>query len=70
MLVMAKLFNTLEDAILRDVLLEVLTLDDMGNRIAQERVSFRYLFPPEKRLALCRNSNSMRVWRSRRWNCA
>lgn len=46
-LVMAKLFNTLTDAILRDVLLEVQALDAVGNRIALERVSFRYLFPRE-----------------------
>ncbi len=46
-LVMAKLFNTLADAILRDVQLEVLALDAAGNRIAQQRTSFRYLFPNE-----------------------
>lgn len=45
--VMAKLFNTLDDAILRDVQLEVLALDALGNRIAQEHSSFRYLFPAE-----------------------
>ena len=46
-LVMAKLFNTLEDAILRDVQLEVLALDATGSRLAQQRISFRYLFPNE-----------------------
>ncbi len=45
--VMAKLFNSLDDAILRDVQLEVLALDALGNRIALERSSFRYLFPSE-----------------------
>jgi len=47
LIVMAKLFNTLDDAILRDVQLEVLALDALGNRIAMERSSFRYLFPTE-----------------------
>ncbi len=47
LLIMAKLFNTLDDAILRDVQLEVLALDASGNRIAQRRTSFRYLFPGE-----------------------
>ena len=46
-LVMAKLFNALEDAILRDVQLEVLALDATGSRLAQQRTSFRYLFPNE-----------------------
>ena len=46
-LVMAKLFNTLDDAILRDVQLEVLALDATGSRLAQQRISFRYLFPNE-----------------------
>jgi len=46
-LVMAKLFNTLSDAILREVQVEVQALDAVGNRIALERVSFRYLFPRE-----------------------
>lgn len=46
-LVMAKLFNTLDDAILRDVQLEVLALDANGSRLAQQRTSFRYLFPNE-----------------------
>lgn len=46
-LVMAKLFNTLGDAILRDVQLEVLALDQTGNRLAQQRTAFRYLFPNE-----------------------
>ncbi len=46
-LVVAKLFNTLSDAILRDVQLEVLALDETGNRLAQQRTSFRYLFPNE-----------------------
>ena len=46
-LVMAKLFNTMEDAILRDVQLEVLALDATGSRLAQQRTSFRYLFPNE-----------------------
>jgi hypothetical protein len=45
--VMAKLFNTLNDAILRDVQLEVLVLDVFGNRLAVEYPSFRYLFPNE-----------------------
>lgn len=45
--VMAKLFNSLDDAILRDVQLEVLALDALGNRVALERSSFRYLFPAE-----------------------
>ena len=45
--VMAKLFNSLDDAILRDVQLEVLALDALGNRVALERSSFRYLFPLE-----------------------
>ena len=40
-LVMAKLFNTLSDAILREVQVEVQALDAVGNRIALERVSFR-----------------------------
>lgn len=47
LLIMAKLFNTLSDAILRDVQLEVLALDATGNRLAQQRTSFRYLFPNE-----------------------
>ena len=47
LLVMAKLFNSLDDAILRDIQLEVLALDAVGNRIAQQRISFRYLFPNE-----------------------
>jgi len=34
--IIAKLFNTLTDAILRDVQVEVLALDISGNRIAQE----------------------------------
>lgn len=46
-LVMAKLFNTLSDAILRDVQLDIQALDAQGNRIAQQRTSFRYLFPRE-----------------------
>jgi len=46
-LVMAKLFNTLNDAILRDIQLDVQALDAVGNRIAQQRISFRYLFPRE-----------------------
>lgn len=46
-LIMAKLFNSLDDAILRDIQLEVLALDSVGNRIAQQRTSFRYLFPNE-----------------------
>ena len=46
-MIMAKLFNTLDDAILRDVQLEVLALDETGNRLAQQRTSFRYLFPNE-----------------------
>ena len=46
-LIMAKLFNTLDNAILRDVQLEVLALDEAGNRLAQQRTSFRYLFPNE-----------------------
>lgn len=47
LIVMAKLFNTLDDAILRDVQIEVLALDALGNRVALERSSFRYLFPVE-----------------------
>ncbi len=47
LLIMAKLFNSLDDAILRDIQLEVLALDSVGNRIAQQRTSFRYLFPNE-----------------------
>ena len=46
-LIMAKLFNTLSDAILRDVHLDIQALDAQGNRIAQQRTSFRYLFPLE-----------------------
>lgn len=47
LLIMAKLFNNLSDAILRDVQLEVLALDASGNRIAQQRTAFRYLFSNE-----------------------
>ncbi len=47
LLIMGKLFNTLSDAILRDVQLEVLALDAVGNRVAQRLTSFRYLFPRE-----------------------
>lgn len=47
LLIMAKLFNSLDDAILRDIQLEVLALDSVGNRIVQQRTSFRYLFPNE-----------------------
>jgi len=47
LLIMAKLFNSLDDAILRDIQLEVLALDSFGNRIAQQRTSFCYLFPNE-----------------------
>ena len=47
LLIMAKLFNSLDDVILRDIQLEVLALDSVGNRIAQQRTSFRYLFPNE-----------------------
>ncbi len=43
----AKLFNTLTDAILRDVQVEVLALDASGTRIAQEVRTVRYLFPRE-----------------------
>ena len=46
-LIMAKLYNTLDDAILRDIQLEVLALDASGNRLAQQHTSFRYLFPNE-----------------------
>ena len=45
--IMAKLFNSLDDAILRDLQLDVQALDAQGNRIAQQRTSFRYLFPKE-----------------------
>ncbi len=45
--IIAKLFNTLTDAILRDVQVEVLALDISGNRIAQEVRTVRYLFPRE-----------------------
>lgn len=45
--IIAKLFNTLTDAILRDVQVEVLALDANGNRIAQEVRTVRYLFPRE-----------------------
>jgi hypothetical protein len=43
--IIAKLFNTLTDAILRDVQVEVLALDANGSRIAQEVRTVRYLFP-------------------------
>lgn len=45
--VIAKLFNTLTDAILRDVQVEVLALDASGTRIAHEMRTVRYLFPRE-----------------------
>jgi len=45
--IIAKLFNTLTDAILRDVQVEVLALDASGNRLAQEVRTVRYLFPRE-----------------------
>jgi hypothetical protein len=45
--IIAKLFNTLTDFILRDVQVEVLALDASGNRIAQEVRTVRYLFPRE-----------------------
>ena len=45
--IIAKLFNTLTDAILRDVQVEVLALDANGNRIANEVRTVRYLFPRE-----------------------
>ena len=45
--IIAKLFNTLTDAILRDVQVEVLALDASGSRIAQEVRTVRYLFPGE-----------------------
>jgi hypothetical protein len=45
--IIAKLFNTLTDAILRDVQVEVLALDVSGNRIAHEVRTVRYLFPRE-----------------------
>ncbi len=45
--IIAKLFNTLTDAILRDVQVEVLALDASGSRIAQEVRTVRYLFPRE-----------------------
>ena len=43
----AKLFNTLTDAILRDVQVEVLALDASGTRIAHEVRTVRYIFPRE-----------------------
>lgn len=43
----AKLFNTLSDAILRDVQVEVLALDASGTRIAHEVRTVRYIFPRE-----------------------
>ncbi len=43
----AKLFNTLTDAILRDVQVEVLALDANGTRLAHEVRTVRYLFPRE-----------------------
>lgn len=45
--IIAKLFNTLTDAILRDVQVEVLALDANGTRIAHEVRTVRYLFPRE-----------------------
>ena len=45
--IVAKLFNSLTDAILRDVQVEVLALDSSGNRLAQEIRTVRYLFPRE-----------------------
>ena len=45
--IIAKLFNTLTDAILRDVQVEVLALDASGTRIAHEVRTVRYLFPRE-----------------------
>ena len=45
--IIAKLINTLTDAILRDVQVEVLALDVNGTRIAQEVRTVRYLFPRE-----------------------
>ncbi len=43
----AKLFNTLTDAILRDVQVEVLALDASGTRLAREVRTVRYIFPRE-----------------------
>ncbi len=45
--IVAKLFNSLKDTILRDVQVEVLALDASGNRIAQEVRTVRYIFPRE-----------------------
>jgi len=45
--IVAKLFNSLTDTILRDVQVEVLALDASGNRIAQEVRIVRYIFPRE-----------------------
>jgi hypothetical protein len=45
--IIAKLFNTLTDTILRDVQVEVLALDASGNRLAHEVRTVRYLFPRE-----------------------
>ena len=45
--IIANLFNTLTDAILRDVQVEVLALDANGTRIAHEVRTVRYLFPRE-----------------------
>lgn len=45
--IVAKLFNSLNDTILRDVQVEVLALDASGNRVAHEVRTVRYLFPRE-----------------------
>jgi hypothetical protein len=46
---------------LRDVQLEVLALDATGSRLAQQRTSFRYLFPT-KPPAWCRSLKSIQDW--------
>lgn len=47
LVIVAKLLNTYPDAILRDVQIEVLALDSVGTRIAQEFTALKYLFPRE-----------------------
>ena len=45
--VLAKLQNVRSDAILKDVQLEIIGLDSVGNRIAQAFTAIRYIFPRE-----------------------
>ncbi len=47
LVVVAKFQNIYEEAILRDVQFEIVALDSIGNRIAEEIGSIEYLFPKE-----------------------